>query len=267
MLQSFDYCGRLLSLVSPDPDSLSKVWNSSTYASLCQRWSAIREAERTLHHHKQVNELLSCLFRRRNSYVQVQLVKSAVLLEAHPTKLKTLRDPIQEKRSNTAHMVTQLKILAEKMYHPDTNRNRLIRRRHRPARYIYRFDMLPILPFDVLLSKFLGALQKHCDIWAKPQNAQFSNFPGDVAADIQLVINGMGAIYLIPDNSHELPPVLRTKHTPWSYIPFNNRKGDPSFIQPGSWSEHRWQLAHHEKEFEWLEAFLRVSAYIEVNTM
>ena len=124
------------------------------------------------------------------------------------------------------------------------------------------------------------------------------NYPENIIQDINTAIADIAYVYTMPDRdlNDKAPKVFRTKFTPWSAAPFNrpfpgisapdcdpeSLYVEPVFMSPPlphheladatkieTSALHRYLFplrevqTYYEKDFNWLEAYLRAVGYME----
>jgi hypothetical protein len=125
-----------LSAYSPTP--LPHVWDNATIAGLEARWIALNTAQQVLND-------------RRAS----QLRRLAELMTTYPGMLRMLSDRTRECRQTTAHIVQHLRGSADRIENSQVLSTKAV------ARALFRFDFLPIVPYDKYLRLFLKVIKRY----------------------------------------------------------------------------------------------------------
>ncbi|ERF73744.1 hypothetical protein EPUS_00998 [Endocarpon pusillum Z07020] len=248
-------------------------------SNLWARWDWVKEAKLKL-----------------NATKARQLAIAAGLMSRFPEKLmlKKPRDPLQGPRENLAHIEYGFRRRAEKI-----SRDRRIH--HQLTRGCYPgVDNIELVPYDRCLWTFLESLEKHppgnvdVGFLNTPQNMSLSEeagqvvdsrsqvagpgeelcgpfrYPEDIATSIEVVMDGLMYVY----TGSPLLVVPRIQWSPTSACGSSLGETKPRFFinqEPHSdclpGNLHRCPLRkimpYDEREYEWLEAFLKVVSWME----
>ncbi|GLB36456.1 hypothetical protein LshimejAT787_0307440 [Lyophyllum shimeji] len=207
-----------------------------------------------------------------------QLQRIARLRRDYPGTLRNRRDTSQESRYHSEqHCIRQLEVIAKRMLKPQILRGKLL------GKHIFSEQRFPVLPYDRYLKCFLKVLEKFpvegvssSSNTGKHRAVRAYAWPQEVAQDIRTVVDGMAYVY--PKTSVEgleYSSILRTKYTRYSRSDYCRSEGQsqPRFLdgskddgqqesQSRLLSDNDNILPLQEKEFEWLEAFLRSCRYM-----
>ncbi|KAJ5952046.1 uncharacterized protein N7479_010459 [Penicillium vulpinum] len=213
-----------------------------------------------------------------------QLRWTADMLEANSDILKRTLDPTQEKRPNTAHIVSRLRGVAGEILRAPIQKFIF-------SEY-FRYDFLGVIPFDSALKQLLHMMQKHGiveDGRVVARNtitADAASHPSSIISSFTIVIEGMPRFYIAPPEAaeqnaklawrnaaNEDGDLLRTVNTPCSE-PFAANEGvsleGPYFIA-FKYGDNRgfsrpkplYLHPHNAIEKEWLVSFVEVYRYLE----
>ncbi|KAG6829281.1 hypothetical protein H0H92_005034 [Tricholoma furcatifolium] len=216
---------------------------------------------------------------RLNKAKSLQLQRIAQLYKEYPGMLKRRLDTSQEsRRLSDQHRIDALELSAKKILQPHILRGSFL------AKAIFAEQQFPITPYDRHLKTFLRILEKYpcgqdvptsLPLLVRRRPVKQYSWPTDVASDIKQVTDGMAYVY--PKSSREGDEnirILRTKYTRYSDQAYSTSVGarQPRFL--GGFNdvhEHKHSLyiresdkilPLEEREFEWLEAFLRVCRFM-----
>ncbi|KAF7508941.1 hypothetical protein GJ744_008497 [Endocarpon pusillum] len=270
---------------SPKDGDLPKLKPTTNYPAhadnshLWARWDWVKEAKLKL-----------------NATKARQLVIAADLMSRFPEKLmlKKPRDPLQGQRTNLAHIEDGFRRRAEKI-----SRDRRIQ--HQFVRGCCPgVDNIELVPYDRCLWTFLESLERHppmnVDLGFRntPQNMPLSEeagqvvdsrsqvagpgdelcgpfrYPEDIATSIEVVMDGLMYVY----TGSPLLVVPRIQWSPTSACGSSSGEWKPRFFinkEPHSnclpGNLHRCPvrkiMPYDEREYEWLEAFLKVVSWME----
>ncbi|KAJ5494567.1 hypothetical protein N7463_010654 [Penicillium fimorum] len=197
---------------------------------------------------------------------------AADILEANPDILKRTLDPGQERRPNTAHIVSRMRRAAAKIVR--SPREEFVCSEH------FSSMLLPIIPFDSALNEMICLMQSRGIVMGN--QVVTDSLPPSITKLIQVVICGMPCFYMSPielrtpsymkmkPNANEKGEIPRTGNTLWSEqlkIPVSI---DGPFFTPfktGNVYAFRrspsvgWD-PHSEMEKEWLESFVGLYRYL-----
>jgi hypothetical protein len=261
----------LTQLGAPDYPELARnspPQDNYSFEDMKEWWEAIKKAK-------------AILFKQRST----ELHWAANMLEANPDILKRTLDPHQERRPNTAHIVSRMRKTADKTLRAVGQR--LVASEH------FEYEFFEITPFDSALVELLNLMQKH-NITTGDQltvdTVVGSNLaaphPSSIQESARIVAGGMSLFHLSPlmtpkkrsEMRHSMVTnsdgmVIRTGNTPWSeeielmdcvnvdgpyFTP--HKLGTPrAFRRPDIC---QWD-PHNLKEEEWLEAFVEVYRYLK----
>ncbi|KAJ5089970.1 hypothetical protein N7532_008654 [Penicillium argentinense] len=211
-----------------------------------------------------------------------QLHFAASLLEENPDILKRTLDPEQKRRANIAHVVSRMRVTADKIKNSDYQA-------FTPNEH-FRYDFFPVIPFDAALAELLRNLEKHgltpsteSRMAGNDEQSQETSHPPSIKHQVDIVIEGLPH-YLtdyatFPTNKTRTvrPPVtndkgdvFRTKNTPWSEggddptdTPyFAVHRVAPSFAFMRQ-TDTRALEPCDEKEEKWLTSFVDLYRYSE----
>ncbi|KAJ5159001.1 uncharacterized protein N7500_008652 [Penicillium coprophilum] len=198
---------------------------------------------------------------------------AADILEANPDILKRTLDPAQERRPNTAHIVSRMRQDAAKIVR--SPREKFVFNEH------FSLVFMPVIPFDSTLNEMLCSMQSQGIV--TNNQVVTDSLPPSVAKLVHIVIRGMPRFYMSSDEiehlsqmkpspiTNEKGEVLRTGNTLWSEQPKTPVSIDGSFFTPfktGSAYQFRrppyfYLDSHSETEKEWLESFVELYRYLK----
>ncbi|KAG6817610.1 hypothetical protein H0H87_006238 [Tephrocybe sp. NHM501043] len=209
-----------------------------------------------------------------------QLLRIARLYAEYPGTLRSRLDTSQESRIlSDQHCIKELQIRARRMSKPQ------ILRGHFVANAVFAEQRFPVTPYDRHLKTFLRILEKFpvdnlslslSIATGRRRPIRPYPWPTEVANDVKRVVEGLAYVYpKATATGGDYPPVLRTKNTRFSDKEYSISSGlrQPCF-SGGLDSESQKQrrlpfyvdsdniLPLEEREFEWLEAFLRGCRYM-----
>jgi hypothetical protein len=241
-----------LSKFTTEPIPGREYWETSDPASMWKLWKIIDAAERLM-----------------NDVKSAQLQRIAQLLLNYPNMLRGSRDISQELRSHSLpHRVSTFERNAQRMLKPQVLRRDFI------AKRIFSQHRLPVVPYDRHLKCFLKVLEKF-PVVVQSNNTTSSRkpymYPPEVAGYITKAVQGMAYVYTreaIKNDTYSDLRILRTKSTPYSAKGYQSSFGlnQPRFMNAedgeGIDNENDKIMPMEEKEFEWLEAFLKSCAFM-----
>ncbi|OQE37875.1 hypothetical protein PENCOP_c009G03288 [Penicillium coprophilum] len=197
---------------------------------------------------------------------------AADILEANPDILKRTLDPAQERRPNTAHIVSRMRQDAAKIAR--SPREKFVLSEH------FSLVFVPVIPFDSALNEMLCLMQSQGMVMGN--RVVTDGLPPSVTKLVHIVIRGMPRFYMSPlemkhlsemklrPTANEKGEIIRTGNTLWSEQPNTPVSIDGSFFTPfktGSAYHFRrlssfyWN-SHSEVEKEWLESFVELYRYL-----
>ncbi|KAJ6095789.1 hypothetical protein N7486_006535 [Penicillium sp. IBT 16267x] len=183
--------------------------------------------------------------------------------------------PEQKRRSNTGHVVSQLKSAAARISQ--------VHKKHRFARSeFFRYEFFPLIPFDEALVKLLSWMEEFEVVAGDQLCNPESQHPPSIMETARVVVDGMPFFNSLPVDRAEMArrvitnnkgEVLRTVMTPWSQDPTSLFQGvNKPFFTPhkvGRNSIYRRNegLQGYEpysyKEDQWLRSFIELYRYLE----
>ncbi|KAG6866858.1 hypothetical protein C0991_008794 [Blastosporella zonata] len=221
--------------------------------------------------------LLDQAERNLNQAKSAQLLRISRLYAEYPGMLRQRLDDSQEsRRLSDKHRIKQLEISARRMLKPQILRGKLV------AKVVFAEQRFPVLPYNRHLKTFLRVIQKfHIDDLDLPSTpgrrrpSRAYTWPLEVARDIKKVLEGLSYVYpKAAVEGGDYPLILRTKYTRYSDKTHSTSSGrnQPSFhgdLEGELGKQHlRYAVGSdtilplEEREFEWLEAFLRGCRYM-----
>ncbi|KXG45543.1 uncharacterized protein PGRI_033100 [Penicillium griseofulvum] len=239
----------------PDPRSKSNVLSSYTFQTMKKYWDEIQHAKATL-----FNQMAS------------ELRWGADLLEANPDILKRTLDPAQERRPNTAHIVSRMRRDAAKIVRSPNEK--FVFSEH------FEYVFVQVIPFDSALTELLSLMQSQGIVVG---NQVTDGLPSSVTKLANIVVCGLPSFYKSAlETRKELfkrkpwstanvkGEILRTGNTPWSEQLKTPLSIDGSFFTPFKTGTVRdfvrprscnWE-PHSEMEKEWVESFVELYRYL-----
>ena len=203
-----------------------------------------------------------------------QLLRMADMIEKHPEMLKLASDPSQEPRRNIHHVVMGLRHRAKKALNV-----RFLSDDAKGSAYL-KYEHFGLVPFDKDLEKliqiigsqpYLETLEDDPTGTVRVVTVPFFNHRFEIDNDdIECVLDGLSSVYPKPLFRTYQNRIKRVAYTG----PFSC--GKPVFLCPpvphdklfnpdkkSYDSRDTLVLPHDEKEFEWLEAFLKSCDYLK----
>lgn len=199
----------------------------------------------------------------------------AKLLLEYPGMLRTYKDVSQEPRIHSLqHLVNTYETAARKT---------LELKKILGGNGYFGEHKFPLVPYDRYLKCFLRVLERFplakstapSDGSKSPRPRQHT-YSSEAATNISKAVQGMGFVYLRTSlEEFSYPPIPRTRYTLYSEKGYRSTGGqqqpkfldrslsDPYFKASHIESENDRVLPVEEKEFEWLEAFLKSCRFME----
>ncbi|KAG6820758.1 hypothetical protein H0H93_012022 [Arthromyces matolae] len=255
-LKPFDLYTQALSQYCPS--IAAGMPDISDHAALHEYWKSLNVAE-------------DCL----NQIKASQLERLAQLYIQYPGMLKRRLDTSQESRRMTEqHQIEALRLHAAKMLKAQILGNKFI------AKTIFAELRFPVIPYDRHLKMFLRILHKFplpdaLPSAEEPHPVKYYTWPENVISDITTVTEGLAYVYPKASAKGNYGPILRTMYTCYSDKDFAKASGknQPQFVGGIHITAKKKEHLHYfdpndnilpleEREFEWIEAFLRTCAYM-----
>jgi hypothetical protein len=240
----------------------------SSFEDLKERWEAIKKAK-------------AKLFQQRSS----ELSFAADILEANPDILKRTLDPHQVRRPNTAHMVSRLRCIADKILRAPGQR--FVRSEH------FSYEFFVVTPFDSVLADLLYMMGKYGILVGEKlmvdtaiDSDLAASHPASILKSARILVNGLSHFEVsrlgtpkeraaMKHSTIANPEGMfpRTGNTTWSegqklmhgvdvegpYFTPHKIGSNLAFRRPDFC---QW-YPHDEGEKEWLGAFVEVYRYLK----
>lgn len=241
---------------------------NASFEDLKSRWDAIKKAKATM-------------FQQRSS----EISWAADMLEANPDILKRTLDPYQERRPNTAHIVSRMRATAAKVL-------RASGQRFVPTEFS-EYEFFPVCPLESALAEVLDMMEKHSIVDGNQltqnsavNSAQTFSHPSAIRVSARVLVDGMRHFdpspffysAKMPAFKHSLATesedrIPRTGKTPWSeqltlldgvevkgpYFTPHRIGPNKAFKRPDNC---QWD-PHGDGERKWLVAFVEVHRYLK----
>lgn len=229
-------------------------------------------------------EEFQAMQKEANSLRTSQLRRAANLLEANPDILKQRNDPGQERRPNLQHILNRMNAAA------DRYSRLLISRDINHGSSYFRYLRFPVVPFDAALDFVAEMLVKKHGLTA--QFKQLDLEESDKSKDLSPISNHVNTLLNgtkvkeLPENEDSQPESeserkapFWTLHAPSLTVSTDGSNSDaqskpqkPFFThiegarqpetRPNTQLFMAW-LPYHERELQWLEAFVQVYRYYD----